>query len=193
MREIHRSIGAAPALAAPSEAQRPQLPHELNEKPEPSRHVPAAGIVEVKPTAERSPFLQYDPQFARIEERPDKRLRHIQQARTTFNRGQSHLRLVDDQAPWYIDFNLLFTALEFPSINPLIARSDTHASLSLQVTGVLRDTKSFKVGGRPYHDPADIGGEALGDHVFRHRSAVANAGIEPAVDDVHHTVADRYL
>src|SRR5882724_10100504 len=193
MREIHRSIGAAPALAAPSEAQRPQLPHELNEKPEPSRHVPAAGIVEVEPTAERSPFLQDDLQFARIEEPPDKRLRHIQQARTTLNRSQSHLRLVNDQAPWYIDLNLLFTALELPPINPLIARADTHAALGLQVTGVLRNTKSLKVGGRRYDDPADIGGEALGDHVFRHGPAVANAGIEPVVDDVHHTVADRYL
>jgi hypothetical protein len=54
---IYRVDGQAAAL----EAERPQLPHELNEELEPSRHVPAAGVVQVKPAAQRSPIGQHDP------------------------------------------------------------------------------------------------------------------------------------
>jgi len=100
--------------AAALEAERPQLPYELNEELEPSRHVPAAGVVQVKPTPERSPIRQDDSQYTRIEEVPDKRLRHIQEARAALHRSQPDLSLVDDQASGHVDLELLVTALELP-------------------------------------------------------------------------------
>ena len=50
---------------------------------------------------------------------------------------------------------------------------------------------SLQIVRRPDHEPANIGGEALRDHVLRNRPTIANAGVEAAVDHVDHPIADR--
>ena|SRR5207253_10386830 len=139
MREIQRSAGRSGQGAL--EAQRPQFPHEFDEELKARRHVPAAGIVEMKATPEGGPILEDDSQFTCVQERPDEGLRNIQKTRSSFDGRQSDLRLVDDERARDVDLDLLLPALKLPAVNPLIARTYTDTAMGFQVIGVRWDAK----------------------------------------------------
>src|SRR3954447_14161219 len=80
-----------------SQAERPQLPYDLDEGREPGRNVAAAGVVEVKPGAGRRPFLQDGPQHALLNEWCYQGLRHVHQGGATLNGSEADLGLIDDQ------------------------------------------------------------------------------------------------
>ena len=54
-----------------------------------------------------------------------------------------------------------------------------------------RRAEPLEVGWRPDHQPADVSGETLRDHVLRHRATIPDARVEAPFDYVDHPVVDR--
>lgn len=146
---------------AVSESERLQLPDQIDQRPEPGRHMAPAWIIEFIPRTGSRPCLQHQRQRARGYLGSKERLNAINQPHPAERHCQHGAAIVGGDAAGNGDGELSVWSVKLPPIDAIIAEAHSDAAVIGKIVRARRGAKPLEVVRRSSDGPAKVGGQPL--------------------------------
>ena len=143
-----------------------------------------------KPAPAGAQSRQNDAQFTATDRRPDAWFGEVGQPPACRREGQREVRVVDGHGAGHVERERLTGPFELPTVEPFVTEADAQAPMRQQVVWMRRRSMPIQIAGCADHHPAQVGRQALGNHILSDGAAISDARIGPGLHDVEQIVGD---